>query len=100
GRWSWLDAADGFEADAGVDLVLAHHHGLRAEALDDRADMRADRGRGDQYRQFALLGGALESGLDGADELLQAARGHGQMAVFAFADHGFGEIALPLRAKR
>ena len=31
-------------ADAGVDFVLAHDHGLGAEAFDDGADMGADAG--------------------------------------------------------
>src|SRR5690606_26262199 len=93
------DTPDCLEANAWMNFVLAHDHGLRAEALDDGADMRTDRGRGDEHGQFALLGGALIGGLDGADELLQPAGGHGQMPVVAIADHGFGEVAFPLRAK-
>ncbi len=66
------DAADGLEADPRVDFVLAHYHRLRAEALDDGADVRADAGGGDEHRQLALLGGVLEGLLHADDELLQA----------------------------
>src|SRR5579871_2274168 len=43
------DGAQGLQPRLRVDLVLAHHHGLAAEALDDRADVGADRWAGEQH---------------------------------------------------
>ena len=83
-----------------MNLVLAHHHRLRPEALDDRAHMRTDRRRGDQHRQMSGLGGTLEGALHPGDELLQLGRRHGQMPVVAIAMHGLGETALPVMRQR
>src|ERR1700743_474110 len=44
------DHAHGLQARLGVDLVLAHDHGLAAEALDDRADIGADQRAGQEHR--------------------------------------------------
>src|SRR5687768_15921815 len=98
---SWFparsDAPDRLQPHARVYFVLAHHHGLRAEAFDDGADMRADAGGSDEDGDFAHLGGILKALLDADDELLQARRGHGEVAVIAVADQRLGEIPFPLR---
>ena len=95
------DAADGLEPHLRVDLVLAHHHGLRAEPLDDGADMRANMGRGDEHRQVPHLRGAFIGALN-ADrlELLEFRWRHGEVAFVAVAMHGLGEIALPVVGQR
>ena len=50
------------QLDAGVDFVLRHHHGLRAEAFDDRAHEGADLRAGQQHRHFVLAGWLRRSG--------------------------------------
>lgn len=78
-------------------FILAHHHGLRAEPLNDRPNMRANGWRGDQYRNFPLLGGAFKALLNTSNELLQTRRRHGEVAIFAITNHGFSKITFPLR---
>src|SRR5450432_3494609 len=69
----------------GVDLVLADHHGLAAEAFDDGADVGAHHRAGQQHRALALQGGALEGFADRADEVLQPRWRQRQLLVVALA---------------
>src|SRR5690606_1149729 len=73
-----------------VDLVLREHHRRRAEALDDRAHIRADRGTGQQRRRLAQHGVALEVLAHRGDELLQLRRRHGELALLALAGERLG----------
>src|SRR3954465_12323713 len=66
-----LDAADRLQPRARMNFSLRQHGGLRAEALDQRADERADRGRGDQHRRLAFAGGLPEGVADRGHELRQ-----------------------------
>ena len=53
-----LNLTQSAQAHRGVNFVLAHHHGLRPEALDDRAHEGTDLRAGQQHRHF-ILGGWL-----------------------------------------
>jgi len=91
-----LDGSDGLQSRPGMDLILAHDRSLAAESLNDRADIGADLGAGQQDRRISGQGGALEGVAHGPDEVLQAGGRHGQLLLFARANQGFGEGVFPL----
>src|SRR5450631_1885594 len=76
---SALDLAQGAQAYRGMNFVLAHHHGLGPEALDDRAHKGADLRAGQKDRHFILAAGLVKSLADLLDELLQLRRRHRQL---------------------
>src|SRR5512143_4001087 len=91
-----LDHAYGLQPGAGMDLALAHHRRLAAEALDDRADVGADHRAGQQHRRLAGERRPLERLAHPADELLQARGRQRELPLLALADQGLGEGGLPL----
>src|SRR5262249_12016925 len=91
------DLAHGAELHARVDLGLRHHHGLRPEALDDRANEGADLRARQQHRHFVLLARLVEAVAHRLDEGLELRRRHGELAFLALADDRLREGLLPGR---
>src|SRR5437879_3061730 len=92
--------ADRLQPRPRMDLRLRQHGRLRTEPLDDRADELPYAGRGDENRHFALARGLLETLAHQGDELGQARRLHGEVALLALADDRFGEGLLPAGRQR
>src|SRR3990167_6772461 len=93
------DAANGPQPDAGMDFVLRHDECLRAEALDDRAYIRANAGTGEQNRHLSGTRGGLETIAHGCDELLENRRLHGELLFLALSDERLHECLFPARRK-
>ena len=69
-----------------MDFVLAHHHRLGAETLDDRAHERADLRAGQHHRHFIFAARFVKGFAHLLDELLELRRRHGELAFLALAD--------------
>src|SRR5579885_1156414 len=91
------DLRQRLDARLGVNLVLRHHDGHRAEALDDGAHIGADRRATQQHRRVARGREALEGLADAGDEFLEPAWRHAELLVVALSDDRLGEALLPLR---
>src|SRR5215472_11981364 len=90
-----LNASDGLQPCARMNLRLRQHRRLRAEALDDRAHERTDRGRGDEHRRLALTRGVFEALAHQGDEFGEARGLHRQLTLVALTDDRFGEGLFP-----
>src|SRR5215471_7866309 len=91
-----LNASDGLQPCARMNLRLRQHRRLRAEALDDRAHERTDCGRGNEHRRLALTRGVFEALAHQGDEFGEARRLHRQLTLVALADDRFGKRLFPL----
>ncbi len=77
---------EGPDPGLGMNLVLRQNYRGRPETLDDRADVGAHAGGRDQNRQLAAHRLLLEDLAQAADEGLQLAWRHCQLALVAQAD--------------
>jgi hypothetical protein len=83
-----------------VDFVLAHHHRLGPEALDDGAHEGRTCGLVSSTGTSFLAPASSKRFAHRLDELLQLRRRHGELAFLALADDGFRKGLFPVGRQR